>query len=139
MTHTVRHIGPDKYAAVEIDKAILIGLIEKLGGANASSIASATWDTSSWDQEKITQLAGWMCQQEAGERFSVGDYDLLVLRFVCEIQPVTIVALESCQPSYPALVDGHLTDRDAAISAWLGDGDEADHPHLYLQRSRGRA
>lgn len=123
-------IGYDQYAARGISPALLIGLIKKVGGANASSLVSK--DITIPTADEVHALAAHLLANEEGERFSVGDYDLIVLRFVCDGCPYSIVSVEGYPSPYPALVDGHLIDRDSAITAWLGEGSAEEHPDLYL-------
>lgn len=129
-----RIVGCNEYAALEIGAPDLMGVAAKIGAADASSLGF------SGAPEKITEeeihgLSTHMLAREAAERFPVGDYELIAARFICGGKPYTIVTIENYPQPYPALVDGHITDRNHAIGAWLGDAAATDHPLLYLTHS----
>ena len=132
VTNRLGQISADQYRAQEITGDGLTTLVDKIGGTNISSLVHATSSAYLWSESDVHQLSAFMLAIEAGERFAVGDHDMIALRFICDDKPYTLVAVEGRKPTRPVLVDGHITDRKDAIKAWLGDTDPSDHPDLFL-------
>jgi hypothetical protein len=127
------HLDPDRYGAIGISARTLLAILKKVGGANATSLRSD--ETLEIAAERVHELTAYMLANGMGERFPVGDYELIGLRFTVtdrENAKATLLAVEEYDRPFPALVDGHATDRGEAIKMWLGDGDKDEHPDLYL-------
>lgn len=127
-----QQVGHDQYGAQEITADMLIGFLNKLDGANTTNLVSSAPTVMS--EHDVHALSAYLLGRESGERFPVGEgKELIVLRFVCENEYYSLLAVEDYNKSYPVLVYGHITDRNSAIVAWLGDADETDHSSLYLR------
>lgn len=133
-----RHLmDPATYGAVTISTNRLRGLIATASAHGAKVIDVTNLRVTRGPVERIALSAVQanthaMLSSGSGERFPVGDHDLIVLRFVADAQPYSIIYVEEYERSYPCIVDGHIVDRDGAIRSWLGDADASDHPMLYL-------
>lgn len=131
-------LDANQYAAQGVGVDLLHTIMSMVGAVNAADIdipAKPTGRPVAMTVEQLHQMTASMLAAEAGERYSLGDYELLSLRFVIEDmsrQAVTLLAVEDYHSPYPALVDGHMTSRRDAILAWLGDTDASEHPDLYL-------
>lgn len=134
-----RHVAADQYGAQGLKADLLHSIMSMTGAINASDClaipARPTGYPVAVTVDEIHQLTSHMLATEMGERFSLGDYDMLSLRFVVEddgMRAVTMLAVEDYPSPHPVLVNGHVTDRAEAIMAWLGDADADEHPDLYL-------
>lgn len=142
-----RPISSDLYRAQGVSKGLLQSIMWLTGAINASDQAAKAGISTVPHRDddhplmpinaaQVHALTAHMLAIDAGERHPVGPYDLIALRFVVEDAggaAVSLLAVEGYSSPYPALVDGHCTDRTGAISAWLGDADASEHPDLYLE------
>lgn len=133
-----RILDPDSYGALHVSAPVLRGLM-RTAGEHGAKIVNAT--DSFEPRGEVADISPAMMQETvhamlatgSGERFALPDgaHDLVALRFVVDGAPLSIVYVEDYHSSYPALVDGHMTNSDDAIIAWLGDTDASEHPDLF--------
>lgn len=126
------HITPTQYRAFEIDPRVLAGLVRMIGAVNVSETFFPESDPAPLTVQDVRSTTAYMLSHEGGERFPVGDYDLVALRFVCAGRHYSLLAVENYHTPGPVLVDGHITTRNQAITAWIGDADPEEDPDLYL-------
>lgn len=131
-----RLLDSGNYGALAVSPTVLRGLMRtagQYGGIVNASDFDADGDADVISYELMQETARDMLATGSGERFPMpdGDHELVVLRFVAESAPLSIVYVEDYDQSYPALVNGHLIDRADAIAAWLGDTDGSEHPDLF--------
>ena len=128
---------PSNYAAVAVAGSTFRGVIAAAArhGPEIVDLTEAQVSVGLADHLDIAIVQAEthaMLSTGSGERFPVGDHDLIALRYIVDGHHCTILYVEDYIPSYPCLVDGHVADRDSAITLWLGDGDSSEHPDLYL-------
>lgn len=132
-----RLLDANNYAALDITPDRLRGLMLTAARHGAEIVNASNFDqsgeTTDISRDLMHETASAMLATASGERFPLpdGSHELVVLRFVVDGSPLSIVYVEDYAPAYPALVDGHLIDRDGAVAAWLGDTDGSEHPDLF--------
>ena len=134
-----RLLDNEQYGAIEIAPASFWGMVRAASkhGAkivDASDLRRYTSDVTV-DNVDITDVQDnttAMLSTGSGERFPLGNYEMVALRFIVAQHAVTLLYVEDYHSPYPCIVDGHITDRRAAISAWIGEGDTSEYTDLIL-------
>jgi hypothetical protein len=132
-----RLLDPASYAALAMTIRQFRGPI-RVASAHGAEIGDASnldvyeGEADDIDIAAVQANTTAMLATGSGERYPLGDYEMIALRFVVDGTPATVLYVEDYPLPYPCVVDGHAVDRQSAIRMWLGDGDAADHPALAL-------
>jgi hypothetical protein len=133
-----RLVDGEHYGALALTAAEMRGFIRTASAHGAEVVIASNHLPYSGEADDIPldvvqETARSMLATGMGERYPLPDseHEIVVLRFIVDAAPLSLVYIEDYDRPYPAVVDGHVIDRDEAIDEWLGDTDGSDHPDLF--------